>query len=320
MNSLNRHGVAAGIGIQALGIQLLLSLSPSATAHTTPIQAAFSRSPELHAPWATTLLRPLMEPALVAAAFGSRSDAQEAAVMTLTLPTDGALDALAASLVIQSTGAIEADRNRFRELLGNPDNIAKIGQQPTGHREINWDGVPAAVTNVADFPKAFFNTNSPRGLVYDSGNRGLQVSDRGFTDINPTYAAEFLPFSGSKVFAPRGLNESGVQFLVAGSNAKALVRGFGVVFMDVDTNGSSGIELFGAHGEILGRFTAPVRSDARGASFVGVVFRNAVISRARIFSGDGRLEPGENDISQGGLHDLVVIDDLLYGEPIASGS
>jgi hypothetical protein len=227
---------------------------------------------------------------------------------------------LDAKVVVQSSGAIEADVDAFRALLGNPNNGAAPGPHATGRREINWDGVPAAVTNVVNFPNAFFNTNSPRGLVYDHVNRGLEVSDHSFTNINPTYAAEFTPFSGTKLFSPLGNNESDIRFFVAGSTTQAAVHGFGVVFTDVDTAGSSGIELIGLDGSSLGRFFAPVRSDARGASFVGVVFRNAVISRVKIVTGDGPLSPDELDISQGGLHDLVVMDDLLYGEPTAIGN
>jgi hypothetical protein len=227
---------------------------------------------------------------------------------------------LDAKVVIQSTGAIEADVDAFRALLGNPNNGAAPGPHAVGRREINWDGVPAALTNVVNFPNAFFNTNSPRGLVYDHVNRGLEVSDHSFTNINPTYAAEFAPFSGTKLFAALGNSESDIRFFVAGSTTQAAVHGFGVVFSDVDTAGSSGIELIGLDGSSLGRFTAPVRSDARGASFVGVVFRNAVISRVKIVTGDGRLAPDEIDISQGGQHDLVVMDDFLYGEPMATGN
>jgi hypothetical protein len=40
----------------------------------------------------------------------------------------------------------------------------------------------------------------------------------------------------------------------------------------------------------------------------------------KIVTGDGRLAPDELDISQGGQHDLVVMDDLLYGEPTATGN
>ena len=220
--------------------------------------------------------------------------------------------------IIQSSGAIENDVATFRALLGDPNNGGTPGQQPSGRREINWDGVPAAVTNVPNFPPEFFNVNSTRGLAYDALSPGLEVSDQRFADINPTYAAEFTPFSGQKLFSPIGSNVSEVSFRVAGSAVKAPVRGFGVVFSDVDVAGSTGIILLGEDGRKLGRILAPVRTDARGSSFVGVVFRNPVIGRVLIISGNGALSPIEKDISQGGHHDLVVMDDLLYGEPTAT--
>ena len=227
---------------------------------------------------------------------------------------------LIAGTVFRSSGAIEADVDAFRALLGNPNNGAVAGQQLAGHREINWDAVPAGVTNVVNFPPAFFNTNSTRGLVYERTVLGLEVSDHGFTDINPTYGAEFSSFSGLKTFSSLRTNKTDVRFFVAGSDVEAAVRGFGVVFMDVDTDGSSGIILIGEDGRSLGRILAPVRSDARGASFVGIVLRDPVISRVRIVSGNGLLGSDEIDISQGGRHDLVVLDDLLYGEPTATGN
>jgi hypothetical protein len=247
--------------------------------------------------------------------------AAHAAIRPVLVPANAAapLSSVLAPTVIRSSGAIEADVEAFRALLGNPNNNATSGQQPTGHRAINWDGVPAAVTNAFDFPADFFNVNSPRGLVYEHTTRGLQVSDRGFSDINATYAAEFKPFSGSKVFSPIGNNKSDVRFFVAGSATEAAVTGFGVVFMDVDTAGSTGLLLIGKDGRSLGRILAPVRSDARGASFVGVVFRNPVIHRVRIVTGDGRLASNEIDVTQGGAHDLVVMDDFIYGEPTATG-
>lgn len=276
---------------RAFSISLLLSILPLSTAHATAVTSG----------GATLDLAPAHD------------------VETSSSAPVGILSSLApTATVIRSSGAIEADLNAFRALLGNPNNNGVPGEQTTGHREVNWDGVPAALTNSIDFPNNFFNANSTRGLVYDRTSRGLQVSDRGFSDIEPTYAAEFSPFSGGKVFSPRGTNKSDVRFFVPGSGVKAAVRGFGVVFMDVDTAGSTGILLLADDGTSLGRVLAPVRSDARGASFVGVVFRNPLISRVRIVTGNAALATGEIDISQGGQHDVVVMDDFVYGEPTAT--
>src|SRR5262245_42426249 len=156
--------------------------------------------------------------------------------------------------VISSSGAIEADVAQFRTLLGDPNNGATPGQQPAGRREVNWDGVPEAVTNTDDFPNDFFNTTSPRGLFYNRTGHGLEVSDRGFTDVNPDFAGEFNTFSAPKLFAPAGGNVVDVRFRVAGADTKAAVTGIGVVFCDVDKLGSTTMELRGDHGENLGTF------------------------------------------------------------------
>src|SRR5262245_16450033 len=219
--------------------------------------------------------------------------------------------------VVMSSGAIEADVAAFRTLLGDPNNGAAPGQQPAGRREVNWDGVPAEVTNTDDFPNDFFNTTSPRGLFYNRTGHGLEVSDRGFTDVNPDFAGEFNTFSAPKLFAPAGGNVVDVRFRVAGADTKAAVTGIGVVFCDVDKLGSTTMELRGDHGENLGTFKAPVRTDERGLSFLGIKFSSARISRVIIVTGNGRLEAGEKDITDGGRHDLVVMDNFLFGEPTA---
>ncbi len=287
MKHENRYAIVPRVAIPALAVPLLLSFSSLDTAPATSFRADLSPRP--------------------AESLDSFDD--------LSSTGDDLSSTGLGQRIIRSSGAIEADVDAFRALLGDPNNGAAVGQQASGRREINWDGVPAAVTNVPNFPPEFFNVNSPRGLEYDAVSPGLEVSDQRFADINPTYAAEFTPFSGQKLFSPIRSNVSEVTFLVAGNPVKAPTRGFGVVFSDVDVAGSTGILLFGEDGRQLGRILAPVRSDARGASFVGVVFRTPVISRVVIISGSGALSPTENDISQGGRIDAVVMDDFLYGEP-----
>jgi hypothetical protein len=103
----------------------------------------------------------------------------------------------------------------------------------------------------------------------------------------------------------------------------AKVSGFGAVFTDVDlpdgsgpsnTNGgrkaSTLIECFGTNGELLFSSSAPASPGDGSLSFIGVVFADARIARVRITSGDAA--PGPND---DGTHDIVMMDDFLYGEP-----
>lgn len=219
--------------------------------------------------------------------------------------------------VIASSGTIESDVVAFRALLGDPNNGAAPGQQPAGRREVNWDGVPDEFTNTDDFPNDFFNVNSTRGLFYNRTGHGLEVSNRGFADVNPAYAGEFNTFSPAKLFSPAGGNVVDVRFRVSGTDTEAAVTGIGVVFCDVDRLGSTTMELLGEHGEKLGTFTVPVRSDERGLSFLGVKFSGPRISRVRIVTGDAPLADDELDVTAGGEHDLVVMDNFLFGEPTA---
>ena len=60
---------------------------------------------------------------------------------------------------------------------------------------------------------------------------------------------------------------------------------------------------------------APTRTDAAGHSLVGVVFDRPLVARVEVISGEAALGAGIDDLTDGGLHDLVVTDDFIYGEP-----
>ncbi len=216
--------------------------------------------------------------------------------------------------VVKASGDLTGALTQFRALLGEPANGVDPGPLPAGRREIKWDGVPPELTNNNAFPVDAFQRN---GLIYGNLGSGLRVSDNDFADIDPSYAAQFNSFSAPKAFVPIGSDESQVTFVVAGSDIPAGVTGFGVIFSDVDRDGAASLELFAADGKSLGRHQAPVRSDANGHSFIGVVFENAIVARVVIKSGQAPLAAGERDISDGGNRDLVVFDDLLFGEPQA---
>ena len=221
--------------------------------------------------------------------------------------------------IVRASGDITNAVNEYRNLLGtlNP-NLA--GEQPGGRREINWDGVPAARTNVDNFPGNFFNVNSPRGVLFTTDGTGFRISDNGYTDLNPSYAGEFVAFSRPKLFIARGSTITDVQFVVAGSNDQALVTGFGSVFEDVGRAHSTTIEYFDVNGRRILKIAAPRRSDDGGISFVGAVFGSPVVARVRITSGDTPLgsDTQDNVKGQGKKQDLVAMDDFIYGEPHAS--
>ena len=216
--------------------------------------------------------------------------------------------------VLTATGSIATKVDEFRNLLG-ASNGGTAGEQPSGRREISWDGAGANPFDNNNFPADFFNTTVKSGAVFTTSGTGFRNDSTLFAGINPAYASEFNFFSANKIFAPVGSNQLDQLFQVAGQPTPAVVRAFGAVFSDVDLADKTTIELFAQDGSSLGTFVAPVRSDAAGLSFLGVTFDQAIIARARITLGTGALAPGVNDITDGGTVDLVVLDNLIYGEP-----
>jgi hypothetical protein len=222
---------------------------------------------------------------------------------------------LPTATVLTATGNIAAKVDEFRNLLG-ASNGGTAGEQATGRREISWDGAGAnPFNNKNDFPADFFNTNVKSGAIFTTGGTGFRNDSTDFSEVNPNYAAQFNFFSATKIFAPVGSNQLDQLFRVAGQPTPAASRGFGIVFSDVDLADKTIIELFGQDGSSLGKFSAPARSDAAGLSFLAVAFDNPIIARVRITLGTGALGANVNDISAGGTADLVVLDNVIYGEP-----
>jgi len=217
--------------------------------------------------------------------------------------------------VLTATGNIAPEVDAFRTLLG-ASNGATPGEQPGGRREISWDGAGAnPFNNKNDFPADFFNTNVKSGAVFTTAGTGFRNDSTLFAEINPAYASQFNFFSATKIFTPVGSNQLDQLFQVAGQPTPAVVRAFGIVFSDVDVAGKTTIQLFAQDGSSLGIFAAPVRSDAAGLSFLGVTFDQPIIARVRITLGTGALAANANDVTDGGTSDLVVLDNLIYGEP-----
>src|SRR5262245_27079897 len=203
----------------------------------------------------------------------------------------------------------------FRAALGGGLNAPNSPPADSGRREINWDGVPAALTGVDTFPANFFNVNSKRGALYSTPGTGLRVDSADFAAINPGLAAQFTTFTAKKLFMPVGSNQVDVTFRLAGTDTPGLVKGFGAVFVDVDRPGSATIEYFDVDGQRLAIVTVPNHAGAQLLSFSGAVFQAPIVARVRITSGDAALTATINDISAGGTQDLVVMDDFVFGEP-----
>lgn len=253
-----------------------------------------------------------------------------AAAFLLALPTLSHAQLVRSGAGIGSSNATTA-RDQFRADLGGGNIAAANGSFGGLRREINWDGVPAGFSAPNNLAPNFFNTMSPRGAVFSTPGTGFQVSgaagDVGvgqpaapnFGHINAQYSAVFSPFSAQRLFTPIGSNVTDVQFFVAGTNTAGLTSGFGSIFSDVDLGNITSIEFFDALNSSLGNFFVPsvVGATANHFSFLGVSFATPVVSRVRITTGNVALGPDTND-QNGGLNDVVVMDDFLYGEVTAT--
>lgn len=213
------------------------------------------------------------------------------------------------------SAAIGDTLTAFRAALGGSLNAPNAPAADSGRREINWDGVPAALTDIDTFPATFFNVNSKRGALYVSGGTGLRVDSTAFAAVNAGLGTQFASFSHKKLFMPVGSNRVEVDFKLSGTTTDGLVKGFGVVFTDVDRAGSTTIEFFDKNGAFLAVLTAPARTGAQEFSFVGAVFAEPIVAKVVITSGDAALNGTITDISAGGTNDLVAMDDFIYGEP-----
>lgn len=224
----------------------------------------------------------------------------------------------------------------FRADLGGGSNgVGACSPAPctTGRREINWDAVPGGLLGFSSpnaFPGNFFNGTTGvqpapriRGATFSTPGTGFRVSATDFSG-EATFGspgAEFDAFSGDRMFASLGSNITDVRFSVPGSPAEAAsVRGFGVVFSDVDYTGSASLEFFDLSDTSLGLFnvkgvfpTANGQNSQGSFSFLGVSFNAGErVSRVRIISGSHGI-----DGTYVGLDDAVVMDDFIYAEPQA---
>ena len=226
--------------------------------------------------------------------------------------------------VFEASGVTPADIQAAVDAFRNFDdfgiNNGVGGTFPIGRREINWDGVPDAFSAPNLLPANFFNSNSPRGVVFFTPGTGFQVSANlinptntpvRFGNIHPVYPALFSTFSPQRLFAALGSNITETLFFVPGTAQSATVNAFGAVFTDVNSDDSTTIDYFDAGGNLLlSQNVLPGTTARESLSFLGVKFNTAKVFFVRITSG--------NRILKTPARDVVVMDDFIYGEPQAS--
>jgi hypothetical protein len=230
-----------------------------------------------------------------------------------------------------STASIQSTVDAFRAALGAVDNLNNPGPLAEGRREINWDGGGNNFTTTP--PVTPFNVFlNIRGAQFTTPGEGLSqappVADpdefppgglAGLFD-NPTYGDIFSTFSPERLFTPVGSNITDALFFIPGTNGAepATVRGFGAVFTDVDkpigiehlSEASTRLDYFDVHDKLIFSGFVPASPGDGSLSFFGIVFDDARIARVRITTGN--VAPGPDD---DGEHDVVMMDDFLYGEP-----
>jgi hypothetical protein len=238
-------------------------------------------------------------------------------------------------LVFQAAGpdaaSIQSAVDSFRAVLG-ANNGNNPGPLDKGRREINWDGGNPNILDTTAPVNPFLVFLNTRGSQFKTPGLGLSQAppsggpQGGLAVLfgNATYGTTFRTFSASRLFTPVGSNITEGSFSIPGTNGNAVaaVRGFGVVFTDVDQPDGSGpgvrsnhrastlIEYFGKDGRVLFSSSVPPSPGDGNLSFFGIKFDDALIASVLIKTGD--VAPGPNDDKH---HDIVMMDDFIYGEP-----
>jgi hypothetical protein len=238
-----------------------------------------------------------------------------------------------------NAAAIQAIVDQFRADLGALAAPGASTGDPNRRREVNWDGVPDNLSSGGGaFPGDFFN--QPAAFPTAGRIRGIQFTTTGgfevsadsdsdndgspgpvpmlFGNHSPENADDYAAFSPERIFGLVGTNQMDVTFSPAGQpGVPAHVRGFGVVFTDVELAGAAKLDFYDAANNLLLSRSAPAfaftGSDSfKSFSFVGASFPTAVVARVHITNGGYDL-----NLQQFGADDATAMDDFIYGEPIA---
>ena len=175
--------------------------------------------------------------------------------------------------------------------------------------------MPDARSDPSPLPADFFNTTSPRGVVFSTPGTGFLVSANAglATPVLFGFPTDFQTFSPQKLFTAVNSSVTDVRFFVPGTSIAATTSAFAAIFVDVELANQTKIQFFDDHESLIFTLDALVAGN-QGLSFAGAV------------AGDGerigrvRLTAGNNTIVSNGARgnpngDLVVMDDFLFAEP-----
>jgi len=216
-----------------------------------------------------------------------------------------------------TAAAITPMRDAFRAAVGGGSVAGPNGDFGGVRTEINWDGVPDARADPNLLPDAFFNVNSPRGVVFSTPGTGFLVSANAGTATPPLFGfpSDFQAFSGQRIFTAVNSNITDVHFFDPGTTTRATTSAFGLVFVDVEVADRTKLEFFDLNDTLIFSHSAMVAGN-QGLTFLGGV-ANAGERIARV-----RITSGLNTIVANGLlgnpnDDVVVMDDFLFARPRA---
>lgn len=218
---------------------------------------------------------------------------------------------------------------QYRAALGGDDNLSNAGPIEQGHRSINWDA--AAVP--FNMPFDFFNTVATRGAIFKAKGKDFAVSnpatptpqDDRFSSLLPKRVIDqFKRFSLQRLFTPVLKNKVSVLFKVPATNTPATTTGFGAVYTDVDLGHATNMKFFDKNGCLITKIAVSPKNE--GLSFAGIAVVDPhnrhklipAVSKVVIRLGNISVDDfRRGHLKRYGSNDVVVMDDLIYGEPVA---
>jgi hypothetical protein len=225
-----------------------------------------------------------------------------------------------------SGGALNA-LNAFATAIGGQNNGDNPFSGPSGFRRINWDGVKVDGTDFGGQDTVITSGHTVGIPLNRFESRGVffgavyAVTNDGFVDVNPAVNGLFPAFTAKNTFAMFNDNGIDFKFVAASPPGNILVsaasRGFGAIFINVQTPNTSSIEFF--HGsQSLGKIFAPV-GGAGVPVFIGELLSSPIVTSVEltlgtdvIFKFDGTTVTAGSSAAA----NVADTDDFVYAEPV----